>query len=233
MGGRWLEVYKASRTELFRATGSVAALRPDASFEGVVVASGLPFRLSPSNLVDFFKGYEVVRNGVYVLACSTLVHVCAPPKRMLTVARCDGRYRFIINHPSGRPSGDAYIVFRNPDDAKAAVRALVRGPWAFREMARMLAASCSHHRSPLQDGKSLDGRSVNLRVVTKGALCVAAVPALRRSMWDDTLVAVVALQVQGTGAAPAGHDAAWPSPRRHRRPRASAGSDRAAVLSAC
>lgn len=73
MGGRWLEVYKASRTELFRATGSVAALRPDASFEGVVVASGLPFRLSPSNLVDFFKGYEVVRNGVYVLACSTLV----------------------------------------------------------------------------------------------------------------------------------------------------------------
>ena len=124
LGGRWLEVYKASRSELFRATGSVAALRPDAGFEGVVVASGLPFRLSPKDLVEFFRGYEVARNGVCVPSRLPRRILCPSASRV--ALWCGAVGRFIINHPSGRPSGDAYIVFRNADDAKAAVRALVR-----------------------------------------------------------------------------------------------------------
>ena len=67
LGGRWLEIYKADRAELFRATGSFAALRGDASYGGVVLLSGLPFRIGPKDIMKFCAGYEIQRNGVYVV----------------------------------------------------------------------------------------------------------------------------------------------------------------------
>ena len=57
---------------------------------------GLPWQATVSDIKEFFKGYTIDKeSGV-----------------------------FILNGPEGRPSGEAYVVFANEDDAKGAAQKL-------------------------------------------------------------------------------------------------------------
>ena len=66
LGGRWLEVYEASRSEVARALGDPGLGRDDTAIGGVVLLTGLPFRVGPADITAFLRGFPVSGNAVYV-----------------------------------------------------------------------------------------------------------------------------------------------------------------------
>ena len=87
-----------AQAELYATTGRTAAISDDGDYKGVLLAQGLPFSAQPQELKTFFKDYQLA-----------------------------DRYPvFIINTPTGRASGIAYVVFQSEEQAAKACVEMVR-----------------------------------------------------------------------------------------------------------
>jgi len=95
MGRRYIEVYKASESDMESEKAGKSA-RPDASGsdedDGVVKLRGLPYGAQKSDVYDFFAGLEVEDNGVMMVADHT-----------------------------GRFKGEAFVQFKTVEDGKKAL----------------------------------------------------------------------------------------------------------------
>lgn len=90
--------------------------------------SGIPFRMPPIHIYDFFKGFKVEKVGQVPQVCAPLGSSHAPyltAVALYPTPKQDGVY--IINAADGKPSGDAYVVFKSEPEAKAACEKMVNG----------------------------------------------------------------------------------------------------------
>ena len=89
-------IVRAAQAEMVAVCGGVP--RPNASYRGVLLVKGLPFGADPDRIASFFKDYRL-----------------ASPRHAV----------FIIAQTTGKPSGNAYVVFESEEEAVRARVALV------------------------------------------------------------------------------------------------------------
>ncbi|KAG5189765.1 hypothetical protein JKP88DRAFT_262098 [Tribonema minus] len=102
MGGRWIDLFESTKGEMYANTGRSAEERwseaggergaKDLDYRGVLKMRGLPFDATKAQIIDFFHGYGVEDSEV-----------------------------FIVMGRDGRPTGDAFVIFKDETDAKSAL----------------------------------------------------------------------------------------------------------------
>ncbi|XP_049326781.1 G-rich sequence factor 1 isoform X3 [Astyanax mexicanus] len=90
IGSRYIEVYKVTNQD---AEAIMKGSDMSHSEDGVVCLRGLPFNCSEEDVLEFFSGLDVVKDGV----------------------------KFVLDH-RGRKSGDAYVQFANQEIANQALQ---------------------------------------------------------------------------------------------------------------
>lgn len=94
LGRRYIEVFRSSVADVTRALDEASSRgQADGDYRGVVRMRGLPWSANEEDIRSFFQGLSIEKEGVHV-----------------TLNR------------DGRPSGEAYVVFENEDDAKSALK---------------------------------------------------------------------------------------------------------------
>eukprot|EP00899_Mesostigma_viride_P005866 jgi/Mesvir1/15280/Mv06498-RA.1 len=109
MGHRYIEVFSCTSQDMESATRLSAAKggamtgayggrtmgvggNPDMRYQGVVRARGLPYSASVADVSEFFRGYDIVSDGI-----------------------------FMVTSPDGRPTGEVFVEFVSEDVARGAM----------------------------------------------------------------------------------------------------------------
>ena len=65
---RWLDIFETHTGDLLSRVGAAVTLanKGDAGFKGVLKMRGLPFQTTVENIRDFFRGFGVAANGIFI-----------------------------------------------------------------------------------------------------------------------------------------------------------------------
>jgi hypothetical protein len=68
LGLRWLDVFESSSTDLVSRVGAAVMLadKADSAYRGVLKMRGLPFTANVEDITQFFRGYGVVPQGIFI-----------------------------------------------------------------------------------------------------------------------------------------------------------------------
>ena len=65
---RWIDIFESHTGDLLSHVGAAVALsnKKDAGFKGVLKMRGLPFQATVENVREFFRGYALAPNGIFI-----------------------------------------------------------------------------------------------------------------------------------------------------------------------